>query len=278
MNGIIVVNKPSGITSRDVVNYISKLFNIKKVGHNGTLDPLASGVLVICLGRYTKLNSFLTSYEKEYVARVKIGVETDTLDITGNVLKEDDKKIDFNLLNETFKSFPKKYLQEVPKYSAVKVNGKKLYEYARENREVELPKREVEIKSLELLDSNSDSFTFKTLVSKGTYIRSLIRDILYSMNLIGSMESLTRTKQGIFKIEKSYSLKDIENGKYKLLKIKDILDIQTVKVDDLLKKKIVNGGFVYGDYDDIVLFVDSSDAELAIYKKCDNVYKPEVML
>ena len=278
MNGIIVVNKPSGITSRDVVNYISKLFNIKKVGHNGTLDPLASGVLVICLGRYTKLNSFLTSYEKEYVARVKIGVETDTLDITGNVLKEDDKKIDFNLSNETFKSFPKKYLQEVPKYSAVKVNGKKLYEYARENREVELPKREVEIKSLELLDSNSDSFTFKTLVSKGTYIRSLIRDILYSMNLIGSMESLTRTKQGIFKIEKSYSLKDIENGKYKLLKIKDILDIQTVKVDDLLKKKIVNGGFVYGDYDDIVLFVDSSDAELAIYKKCDNVYKPEVML
>ena len=278
MNGIIVVNKPSGITSRDVVNYISRLFNMKKVGHNGTLDPLASGVLVICLGRYTKLNSLLTSYEKEYIAKVKIGVETDSLDVTGRVLKQSDEKIDFDLLNETFKSFPKNYLQEVPKYSAVKVNGKRLYEYARENIEVELPKRKVEIKSLELLDSTSDSFTFKTLVSKGTYIRSLIRDILYSMSLIGSMESLIRTKQGIFKIENSYSLEDIENGKYELLKIRDVLDIQTVKVDNLMKKKIVNGGFIYGDYEDIVLFVDSSSEELAIYKRCDNVYKPEVML
>lgn len=278
MNGIIVVDKPEGVTSRDVVNYISKLVNVKKVGHNGTLDPLASGVLVICIGRYTKLNNYLSSSEKEYITKVKLGVETDTLDITGSVLKSKEEKLELDKLNSSLSTFTGKYLQEVPKYSAVKVKGKKLYEYAREGIDVTLPKKEVEIKSIELLSSSDDSFTFKTLVSKGTYIRSLIRDILNDMGCTGTMESLIRVKQGMFDIKDAYSLNDIEKGKYKLLKIKDILDIETVKVDDVTKKKIINGGFIYGDYPLEVLFLDSENNELAIYKKSGSSYKPEIIL
>lgn len=277
MNGILIVNKPEGITSRDVVNYICKKFNVKKVGHNGTLDPLARGVLVICIGKYTKLNNILSSNEKEYIAKVKLGIKTDTLDITGSVLEKKDEKLDIDLLKNVFDNFPRRYMQEVPKYSAIKVNGKKLYEYARENIDVALPKKEVFIKSLELL-SFDDSFTFKTLVSKGTYIRSLIRDILDKMGMIGTMEELTRTKQGIFDLKNSYTLEEIENDKYKLFKIKDILNIPKIKVDDDLKRKIVNGSILYGDYPCEVLFLDKDENELAIYKKVDGTMKVEVML
>ena len=146
MNEIILVNKPKGITSRDVVNKISKILNTKKVGHNGTLDPLATGVLVITTNKYTKLNNLLSSREKEYIAEVKIGIETDTLDITGNIIEKKEEHLDINKLKTTLKKYKKTYMQEVPKYSAVKVNGKKLYEYAREGIEVTLPKKEVTIK------------------------------------------------------------------------------------------------------------------------------------
>ena len=129
MNEIILVNKPKGLTSRDVVNKISKLLNTKKVGHNGTLDPLATGVLVICTNRYTKLNNLLTSTEKEYMAEVKLGIKTDTLDITGNIINRKEEILDINKLKETLKNYKRTYMQEVPKYSAVKVNGKKLYKY-----------------------------------------------------------------------------------------------------------------------------------------------------
>lgn len=277
MNGLIIVNKPKGITSRDVVNFISKSLNIKKVGHNGTLDPIAEGVLVICLGKYTKLNNLLTSTFKEYIAKVRLGIETDSLDITGNIIKETSDKLNINDLKKTLNEFPKKYLQEVPKYSAVKINGKKLYEYARENIDVTLPKREVNILSLELINYNEKTFSFKTKVSKGTYIRSLIKDILNNMFVIGTMEELTRTKQGIFDIKDACSLEDIEKGKYKILKIKDVLDIQTVEVDENLKNKIINGCKIFGDYPDKVLFLHKNE-ELAIYKKEGNLYRVDVML
>ena len=278
MNEIILVNKPKGITSRDVVNKVSKLLNTKKVGHNGTLDPIATGVLVLCTGRYTKLNNLLTSKDKEYIAEVKLGIETDTLDITGNIIKEKEEKLDINKLKETLKKYEKTYMQEVPKYSAVKINGKKLYEYAREGKEVTLPKKEVTIKNIELISFKKDSFTFKTTVSKGTYIRSLIRDILKDMNIIGTMENLTRTKQGIFKIEDSCSLEGIEKGTYKSLKIKDILNIPVFTVDDNLKFKIKNGVKLKEKYPEKVLFVDKEGNELAIYKKEKDELKIEVML
>lgn len=123
-SGIIVINKPKDLTSRDVVNIISKNLNIKKVGHNGTLDPLATGVLVICFGKYTKLNDLLTSHEKEYIAEVTLGLETDTLDITGKILNKNTPHITKEEIIKALKNFEKTYSQEVPKYSAVKVSGK----------------------------------------------------------------------------------------------------------------------------------------------------------
>ena len=228
MNGIIIVNKPKGLTSRDVVNKISKILNTKKVGHNGTLDPLAKGVLVICVGKYTKLNELLSSKEKEYIAEITLGIKTDTLDIEGKVLEKKEEILDIKKLKDTLNNFQKTYMQEVPKYSAVKVKGKKLYEYAREGIEIELPKKEVTIKTLELLGHDKNKFKIKTLVSKGTYIRSLIKDILDEMHIIGTMSNLTRTKQGKFNIEGSYTIEDIKNNNYKLLKIKDVLDIPII--------------------------------------------------
>ena len=169
-SGVLVVNKPSMLTSRDVVNKISNIFDTKKVGHNGTLDPLAEGVLVVTINKATKINELLISTEKEYIATVKMGLKTDTLDITGMILATSNLRTTKDELENLFQKFPREYFQEVPKYSAVKIEGKKLYEYARENKEIELPKRLVTIKELELLDFREDTFTFRTVVSKGTYI------------------------------------------------------------------------------------------------------------
>lgn len=276
-NGLLIINKEKGYTSRDIVNIISMEFETKKVGHNGTLDPLATGVLVITINKYTKLNTLLTSEYKEYIAEVTLGIKTDTLDIEGRVLDKKEVHINKNDLEKTLKKYEKSYMQEVPIYSAVKVNGKKLYEYAREGIHVKLPQKEVTIKKIELLDFKENRFTFKCLVSKGTYIRSLIKDILDDLNIIGTMSNLIRTKQGIFDISDSYSLDDIKKGNFKLLKIKDVLDIEQIKVDDDLKFKILNGVRLKGKYPDRVLFLDE-DEELAIYKKDGDIMKLEVML
>ncbi len=277
-NGILIINKDKGYTSRDVVNVISKLFGTKKVGHNGTLDPLATGVLVICLNRYTKLNELLASNEKEYIAEVTLGIKTETLDIEGTVLEEKETFVNKEDLEKTLKKYETTYEQEVPIYSAVKVNGKKLYEYARSGEKVILPKKKVTIKKIELLKFKDNKFTFKCLVSKGTYIRSLISDILDDLGVIGTMSNLTRTKQGVFDIENSYSLEDVRNGNYKLLLVKDVLDIDKITVSDELKFKILNGNKVKGNYSNKVLFLDEEDRELAIYKKDNDDYKVEVML
>ena len=136
MNGILIINKDLGYTSRDVVNIISKTFQTKKVGHTGTLDPEASGVLVVCIGKALKVWEMLTNHDKEYIAGITLGIETDTLDMTGKVVSTEDVFLEDKDIYEAVNSFKGSYLQEVPKYSAVKVNGKKLYEYARENIEV----------------------------------------------------------------------------------------------------------------------------------------------
>lgn len=277
-SGIIVINKPKDLTSRDVVNIISKNLNIKKVGHNGTLDPLATGVLVICFGKYTKLNDLLTSHEKEYIAEVTLGLETDTLDITGKILNKNTPHITKEELIKALKNFEKTYNQEVPKYSAVKVSGKKLYEYVREGKEVILPKKEVTIYQNELLSFTENKFTFKTKVSKGTYIRSLIRDILASLNETGTMSNLKRTKQGIFKLEDSYTLDDIKQGNFKVLKVKDVLNIPKIIAEDNLKKQIINGAKIKGTYPNEVLFLDKEGNELAIYEKNDEHLKLKIML
>lgn len=276
MDGILVVNKPTGYTSRDVVNRVSKSLNTKKIGHTGTLDPIATGVLVLCIGKATKLVEILTATEKEYVAEVTLGINTDTLDNTGNVLEEQNVHVNKEQIIKALNSMLGFYEQEVPIYSAVKINGKKMYEYARENKKIDLPKRMVEIKKIELLgdikyETNKTIFKFKCLVSKGTYIRSLIRDIALKLNTIGIMSNLNRTKQGNFDIEQSYSIDNIESNNYKIVSMNDCLkNYKSVIATDFLINKIKNGAILQNRYDeDIIVFKDNNNIVLAIYKTYD---------
>lgn len=271
MNGIIVVNKPKKITSRDVVNKICKVLNTKKVGHTGTLDPIAEGVLVICVGKATKLVEILTSNDKEYIAEVKLGVLTDTLDTDGKIIKEKETILDKESLTKVLDSFVGTYDQKVPIYSAVKINGKKLYEYARNGISVDLPSRKVTIKKIELLEFNKSSYKFKVSVSKGTYIRSLIKDINDKLDIIGVMSSLIRTKQGIFDIKDSYTLENIENNNYDFLSITDVLkDKNCIIIDDDLYSFVKDGRKIKNIYNkDEVVFIYNKEV-VAIYKVCDN--------
>ena len=284
MNGILLINKEAGFTSRDIVNKIVKKFNTKKVGHTGTLDPIATGVLVVCVGKATKLVNLLTATKKEYIAEVTLGIETDTLDITGTILKEEKVDIKKDKVIEVLNSFKGKYMQEVPNYSAVKINGKKLYEYARENIEVTLPKREVEVENISLIDDlyiKDDHIRFKFVctVSKGTYIRSLIRDICAKLNVIGCMSNLTRTKQGKFVIEDTKLMDDIE--KPDLINIQDVLDIKKIPLSDTEYFKIKNGQIIKNIYnEDEVMFLYNNNV-VAIYKtyeKNKDLLKPYIMI
>lgn len=270
-SGVIVVNKTSGITSFDVVHEISKMLGIKKIGHTGTLDPLAEGVLVVTIGKATKIAELLTAAYKEYQAGVLLGLETDTLDITGSIINS--KIVPDDLpIEETLNSFKKTYLQEVPIYSAVKVNGKKLYDYARENKQVELPSKQVTIKEITLLSTDRNTFIFKATVSKGCYIRSLIRDIGKSLNTYATMTNLIRTKQGKFTLKDSASLKDVLSGKYKLLKVEEVLDYKVEKVDTLTEKKIKTGQKLPNTYNinDKVIFLNQNNELLGIYFREEN--------
>ncbi len=265
-DGILVIDKPAGYTSRDIVNLVSKKLKIKKAGHTGTLDPMATGVLVICLGKATKLCELLTASKKEYIAEVILGIKTDTLDITGNVLKKDCKKVAKEDIEEVLKKFKKSYNQEVPLYSAVKVNGKKLYEYARENIPVVLPKKKVTIYDIEMLDYNYDGqtkFSFKCTVSKGTYIRALINDIAHVLNTEGVMSGLTRTKQGKFSLEEAITIEDFLSDNYQMINIEKALDIPKRMVNDEEKFKIINGQQLENEGE--ILYLDKDRNVLAIY-------------
>ena len=270
-NGIIVVNKEQWFTSRDVVNKVGKILNTKKVGHTGTLDPLATGVLVLALGSALKVIEYINHDTKEYIAKAKIGILTDTLDVTGKILKQiDNYSLDKEKLKEILESFSNtSYLQEVPIYSSIKVNGARLYKYARENKEVTLPKREVHIYNMEVIDISDDSFTFKCSVSKGTYIRSLIRDIGDILGIPCSMEELNRTKEGLFSIEESYTIKDIEDNNYKIVPIERVFDNSLkVVVDSKTEKEILNGKVLDNIYNkEKIVFLNEQGEVLALYEK-----------
>lgn len=278
MDKLLVVNKEKNLTSRDIVNNLTKIFNTKKIGHTGTLDPIATGVLVCLFGKYTKLVDLLTSLDKEYIAEIKLGIKTDTGDITGSIIENKSFNITKDNIIKVFEEFPQKYEQTVPKYSAVKINGKKLYEYARNNIEIELPKREVSIFSLELIDYEKDIIKFKTHVSKGTYIRSLIEDICEKLGTIGTMNNLIRTKQGGFDIEDSFILDDIKNGNFKFQNIHEFLKYPSIEINDELIKIIKNGGRIKNIYNvqDKVIFTYQGE-DIAIYETNNETLKPYIM-
>ena len=277
MHGAIIVNKAPNMTSRDVINILNKKFNTKSIGHTGTLDPIAEGVLVCLIGKYTKLTDILINHDKEYIASFKLGILTDTLDITGKILKEEKVNLTKEEIQKTILSFKGTYNQEVPIYSAVKINGKKLYEYARNNEEITLPKREVNIYDIELLNIDNECLTIKTKVSKGTYIRSLIRDIGLKLNTNATMTKLIRTKLDKFTIEESYTLEDIQNDNYKILSLEDLIDLDTININEEMLNKIKNGQIIDYQTNKYILY-KYNNQNIALYKPYqNNKIKPFIM-
>lgn len=277
MNGVIVVNKPKGITSRDVVNKLVKVFGTKSIGHIGTLDPMATGVLVCLIGKYTKLGSIMVNHDKEYIATFKLNVLSDTLDSEGKVLKTGNKIISLEDMQGAIEHFNGlTYMQEVPIYSAVKVNGKKLYDYARSNEDVILPKKEVTIYKLELV-SFGDEVKIKCKVSKGTYIRALIRDICAYLGTYGVMTDLVRTKLGDYDISDAYSLDEISDGTYKLYSLEDIFDLDVRYINDDNHKQIYNGNIVKDKNSNYILYKEG-DKAVAFYTRInEEELKPLIM-
>lgn len=280
MDGILIVDKEKNYTSRDIVNIVSKTLKTKKVGHTGTLDPLATGILVICVGKATKLVDILTNHDKEYIADITFGIETDTLDSTGNIIREENKIISKEDITNVLNSYKKEYDQQVPIYSAIKINGKKLYEYARENIKVELPTRKVNIYDIELLKyeiiDNKTHIQIRCNVSKGTYIRSLIRDIGASLNTCAIMTDLRRTKLGNFNIEDSINIKDIKIDK--LHSIEEVLkDYKQVEVTDDLEFKIKNGCKIENIYNEKYVLFKNINGIIGLYRNENNMLKPYKM-
>lgn len=265
-NGILNIDKPQCITSHDVVDAIRKIFPDQKVGHTGTLDPLATGVLPICIGEATKLSEKLTSEVKNYSVKMLLGVETDTYDITGRIVFASVLNKDEIYIKERIKRFIGKQQQMPPKYSAIKVEGKKLYQYARENQDVEIKPREIEIFNIDniRIDLESKEVAFDVECSKGTYIRSLVNDIGKKIGCGATMTELRRTKTGSFAIEDSIPLYDFLKLDYI-----DMLDrIITIEDYYIENKKITLSDDELGKFlNGVKLEVQSSDQIVRVYNK-----------
>ena len=217
MDGIILINKQKGYTSHDAVNKVKHILN-EKVGHTGTLDPNATGLLPVLVGKGTKLSQYLINHDKEYEVELKLGIKTNTADSEGKILEE--KEVQESILEKEniqniLQSFIGKQKQVPPIYSAIKVNVKKLYEYARKNIDIELKPREIEIYKITLLDIDKKENIVKFIVkcSKGTYIRSLCEDIAAKLGTVGYMKELDRLQVGVFKIEDSIIIEELEKNK-----------------------------------------------------------------
>ena len=248
MNGIINVFKPKDMTSHDVVNILRRITGIKRIGHTGTLDPMATGVLPICIGKATRVSEYLLNLDKEYIADLTLGSQTDTLDMEGEITNTSDKEVSEEDIIEAIDSYKGDILQTPPMYSALKFQGKKLYELAREGKTIERAKRKIKIYSIDILNiDDNKKITFKVHCSRGTYIRSLCDDIGYDLGTFGYMSYLMRTKAGSFEIQDSYSLDYIKSLDKD--EIRDILitmdssleHIDSFNIDDRHYDRLING-------------------------------------
>ena len=239
MNGVIIVDKPKNCTSHDIVNIVKRIVNTK-VGHTGTLDPNATGVLPILIGEGTKISKYLINHDKEYIATIKLGQKTDTLDSEGKVIEEKEVKeewLNVEKINKILKTFEGKQEQVPPIYSAIKVNGKKLYEYARKGQNVDIKPRSIEIYSIILKSIKNNEIIIDVKCSKGTYIRSLCSDISEKIGTVGYMKELRRMQVGEFDLKNSIEGEKLLKKEIKLDDIqKDLITIEELFKD---KSKII---------------------------------------
>ncbi len=265
MNGILIIDKPKGFSSHDIVAKVRKITK-EKVGHTGTLDPLATGVLPLLIGKGTLCSKYLINHDKKYKVNLKLGIKTATGDEEGEILekKEVNKDIlDKNNVEKVLGSFLGEQEQIPPKYSAIKVNGKKLYEYARKNQEVKIEPRKINIYEINLLEINENDYEIKFEVkcSKGTYIRSLCEDIAKKMKTVGYMKDLKRIEVGEFKIDQAISIEDLteEVVEKKIVKIEDLFkDLENIELNKRKLKLFLNG---------VQLTVNKKDGIYKIYSE-----------
>lgn len=298
MKGILLINKAQNMTSHDVVNIVRKKLNIKRVGHTGTLDPMVTGVLPICVGNATRVSEYIMQQGKKYSCTMKFGESTTTYDSYGETVNTSDKILfSKEEILETFEHFTGEISQQPPIFSAVKIKGKKLYSYARAGESIDIPTRKVTIYSLELISINDDSVSFNIHCSKGTYVRSLVHDIGLHLNTYAYMDSLIRTDVGNFNINDSipietFKLLEIEDIEKKLRKVEDSLyNLAKIRVDDDIISRLINGqkinlnSVTYDleknhnnciDYDNIIVLVKG--IFIGIGKIKDNILKMERVL
>lgn len=270
-NGIIITNKPVGMSSFQMCSKIKKELGEKKVGHIGTLDPLASGVLPVLVGKATKFSEFLVEHDKEYIAEIGLGKKTETGDSEGNIIEEKEvNDIDRQRIEEVLKTFLGDSMQIPPMYSALKLNGKKLYELAREGKTVERKARPIHIDTIELLsyDEAQKLIKFKVHCSRGTYIRVLAEDIAEKLGTCGYMASLIRTQVGNYRLE--------DEGKF--IDIEDILDVQRINIDEDTLNKVLNGVRVKWETENKLVKIYVNNEFKGIGRIENNILKRKIML
>ena len=262
-DGLIIINKPAGYTSHDIVNIVRKTLHTKKVGHAGTLDPDATGVLVVAVNKATKALQFLTAENKEYIATLKLGTSTDTMDASGAVL-ETKPFTGYTNLREVLDSFLGDSMQVPPMYSAIKINGKKLYEYAREGKDIKVDPRPIHVNEIRLLKEDNDEITFRVNCSKGTYIRSLCSDIAKKLGYPGHMKTLIRSRSGDFDLSQSCTLEELTEGQYQMIALKDAFaSMEHYVLED--ESIALNGKRIHENYDHNIAVFNKKGDILAIY-------------
>lgn len=270
MDGIIIINKPKNCTSHDIVSKIKKTVQ-EKVGHTGTLDPNATGVLPILVGKGTLLSKYLINHDKTYKAILQLGEKRSTADIEGEIIEKrdvDSEKLKEENVKKVLESFIGKQEQIPPIYSAIKVNGKKLYEYARKNQEVKIEPRKIEIYDMKLININNEEkcIEFEVKCSKGTYIRSLCEDIAERLNNVGYMKELEREQVGEFKIENAIKIDELDKINEKLISLEDFfVNKKSIKLNNHKINLLLNGVMLlYEDIDDVYKIYDESNKFIGI--------------
>lgn len=255
MDGWIILDKPSGVFSKSAAVRVARLFNTKKNGHIGTLDPMASGVLPVAIGNATKMVPFIEEFcdrTKEYLFSVQFGFETDTLDVTGNEVARNDIVPTESAVRAILQKFTGDINQIPPKFSAVHINGRRAYELARSGQDIEIPSRRVKVYSLDLTGVSGDTWNFRMRCAPGTYVRSIARDIAYSLGTLATVNMIRRTQSGVFSIKNAHTLDFLENlfnnggdvGEYLAPVDFGLGDIPVLNLDDKSTKLYRNGGFV----------------------------------
>lgn len=284
MNGIYLIDKPSGITSFDCIRRLRKILNTKKIGHAGTLDPFATGLLVILVGKATKLSDYLLSLDKVYEGVIFFGKSTDTLDLTGKTTRiKEHYTITEDNLKKAFKSLNGAITQIPPKYSAIKIDGRKLYEYAREGKDIELPKRDVFIHKFypttKLIDHE---IGFYAHTSKGTYIRSLSESLGNALDVPTHLSKLRRTRSGVFKIEDAFSLDEINQDTKPTISLHEFAgSLPKVIIKPYLEMPVLNGIYLdhrQTDLNEMFSVYNEKGSLLAIYTPINHQYKPIIIL